>query len=142
MASDPTELIVGAFAAFNEGGAPAFIGCLTDRDALDEDFAMEIQADAPNGGRREGEAGFLRMADLWLEAWEEFEMPPGDPVQLSAGRYLVPTRQRVVARGSGMELEEGFFYTVQLSQGRVKRIGLFSDRSLAERDLALGADGG
>lgn len=82
------------------------------------------------------------MAEHWLEAWETFEMYPSQPLELAPGRFLVPTRQRVVARGSGMELEDEFFYTVELRGGRFKRIGLFNERSLAERDLASDPPGG
>jgi hypothetical protein len=122
--------------AFNEGGAPGFLGFLTDEEAIAPDFVMEIQRDAPNGGEWRGAAGFEEMARTWLEAWEEFEIRPEEPIEVAPERFLVPVQQRAVARGSGLELNERFFYTVHLVNGRFQRVGLFTDRSLAEEDLA------
>ena len=120
----------------------AFLDYLESMDALDEGFEMEIQADAPNGGVWRGREGFEEMVRLWLEAWEEFEVLPEDPIELAPGRLLVPTRQRVVAKGSGIELEEEFFYTLEMADGRFKRLGLFLERSLAERHLGVESGGG
>jgi hypothetical protein len=141
MSTEPAELIVGGFRAFNQGGPETFIDYLTGMDAIDSDFVMEIQEDAPNGGQWQGVAGFQQMSRIWLEAWKEFEILPGEPIEMAADRYLAPVRQRVIARGSGMELEEDFFYTFELSEGRFKRVGLFMERSLAERHLGVAGDG-
>ena len=48
---------------------------------------------------------------------------------------MVPTRQRAVARGTGIELDELFFYTVEFADERFKWIGLYTERSLAEEAL-------
>lgn len=134
---DPKELVERCFRAFNEGGASAFIDYLVSRDALAPDFVMAIQADAPNGGEWHGAAGFEEMARTWLEAWEVFEIQPDELIELAPGRILVPVHQRAVTRGSGLELNERFFYTVRLVDGRFQRMGLFNERSLAEAELGL-----
>jgi hypothetical protein len=134
---DASQLVSEGFRAFNERGVTAFLDYLERMDALDEGFEMEIQADAPNGGVWRGREGLEEMARLWLEAWEEFEVLPEDPIELAPGRLLVPARQRIVARGSGIELEERFFYTVELADRRFRRLGLFVERSLAERHLGV-----
>jgi ketosteroid isomerase-like protein len=137
MATEPRELIPEFFAAYNEGGATGFIDYLVERDALHPDLVMEIQRDAPNGGQWRGPEGFRDMSRRWLEVWEEFEiLPEEDPIEVAEGRYVVPVRQRVVARGSGLEIEESFIYTVEFAEGRVWRIGLFVDRPRADRYLA------
>jgi ketosteroid isomerase-like protein len=135
MPVEPEELVKRAFHAFNEGGPSGYIEYLVNRDAVAPDFAMTIQADLPNGGEWRGTTGFERVMAIWLEAWREFEVHPGDPEELAEGRYLVPVRQRAVARGSGMELNAQFFYTVELADGRFSRVGLYADRALAERAL-------
>jgi hypothetical protein len=79
------------------------------------------------------------MARIWLEAWDQFEIHPQEPIELHPARFLVPMRQRAVTR-SGLELDELFFYTVELADGRWRRIGLFNERNLAERFLAEDGD--
>lgn len=132
---DRPELIVQALSVFNDGGADGFLDFLSERDALDPGFVMELQRDAPNGGVWKGADGFREMARIWLEAWEVFELHPQDPEELDPDRFLVPTRQRAVARGTGIELDELFFYTVEFADERFKWIGLYTERSLAEEAL-------
>jgi hypothetical protein len=134
--ADVSELVRDGFRTFNEGGAPAFIDYLTRMDAIGPGFEMKVQEDAPNGGTWRGLDGFNEMVRTWLEAWEEFEVFPEKPIEFATDRYIVPARQRVVARGSGMELEERFFYTFEFAEGRVERIGLFIERPLAEAHLS------
>ncbi len=136
MVEDPGKLVQETFGAFNEGGPDAFIDYLVERDALAPDFMMEIQHDALNGGQWHGAEGFKEMARIWLEVWDVFEVHPQEPVETAPDRYLVPARQRAVAHGSGLELDEQFFYTVEFSEGRFWRVGLFADRPRAERYLA------
>jgi hypothetical protein len=80
----------------------------------------------------------MEMASSWLEVWDEFEVHPSDPVPISRDRYLVPARQRAVAKGTGMELSADFFYAIELAAGRFRRVGLYSDRARAEQALAEG----
>ena len=138
MADDPKSLILGAFEAFNRDGAEGFLGHLSERDALSPDFTIEIQHDAPNGGIWEGPEGFREMLRIWLEVWDEFELHPQEPEELAPGRYVIPTRQRAVAHGSGMEIDALYCYTVELDEGVVRRFGLFTERDLAERFLRGG----
>lgn len=125
-----------ALRTFNNGGAEGYFSFLRGHDALHDDFVMYIQDDLPNGGEWKGEDGFRRMVDLWMEAFDEFEIKPSDPIEMGAGRYLVPVRQRVVAKGSGIELEADFFYAVEVDAGLHRRIGLYSERGLAEEALS------
>lgn len=128
--------MLSALRSFNQGGAAGFFGFLERNDALADDFVMYIQEDLPNGGEWRGRDGFERMIEIWMEAWDEFEIHPHDPVEVGEGRYLVPVRQHVVAKGMGLELEEEFFYTVELEDGLYRRVGLYAERELAERALA------
>jgi ketosteroid isomerase-like protein len=129
-------MIRGAFAAFNEGGADGFIDYLAERDALHPDFLMEIQRDAPNGGQWRGPEAFKEMTRRWMEVWDEFQVLPEDVIETTPDHYVVPVRQRAVTQGGGLELDEEFFYTVELSDGRMRRMGLFMDRTRADRFLA------
>jgi hypothetical protein len=137
--ADAKELVRDGFAAFNEGGSGAFVSYLKRMNAFDDRFEMVLQEDAPNGGVWKGEEGFAEMVRTWMEAWEEFEIFAEEPIPVAPDRFLIPARQRVVARGSGMELESDFFYTLTLDDGRFRRMGLFLERSLAERELEAGA---
>jgi hypothetical protein len=134
--ADPIELVRDGFGAFNRDGPVAFIEYLKRMDAFDDRFEMELQADAPNGGVWKGEEGFEELIRTWMEAWEEFDVAPEEPIPVAPDRYLIPARQRVVARGSGIELESDFFYTLEMADGRFRRLGLFVERSKAERYLA------
>lgn len=138
MAEEQSQLISGAFAAYNSDGAQGFLNHLIERDALAPDFAMEIQRDAPNGGTWSGPDGFREMVDSWLEAWAEFEVRPQQPEEVDPGKFVIPTRQAAVARGSGLRIDADYFYTAEFAQGRIRRIGLFMDRGLAERYLRSG----
>ena len=138
MDDDVSEMIERVFRAYNEGGPTAFIDVMTKADALSPDFVMEIQDDLPNGGEWAGAEGFAEMARLWLEAWKSFEVQPGVPARVGDDRYLVPVRQRAVARGSGIALDEPFVYALTFDDGRLRRVGLFKDRDLAERSLSSG----
>ena len=135
---EPKELAVQALLAFNDDGAKGFLDFLKAHEAFDPDFVMAIQSDAPNGGEWHGAEGFEEMVRSWLEAWDVFELQPEEAIELAPGRLLIPTRQRAVARGIGLELNERFFYTVNLEDGRFRRLGLFTDRSLAEAALGVG----
>lgn len=139
--ADASELVRDGFGAFNRDGPMAFIEYLKGMGAWDDGFEMELQADAPNGGVWKGEEGFEEMIRTWMEAWEEFDVTPDEPIPVAPDRYLIPTRQRVVAKGSGIELESDFFYTLELADGRVRRMGLFIDRSQAEQHLGTDASG-
>lgn len=124
-----------AISSYNDRGASSFLDFLGANDALAPDFVMVVQDDLPNGGEWRGPEGFREMVDNWMEAWDEFDIAPGEPVEVSEDRFLVPVRQHVVAKGSGMELASEFFYTVELVDGRFSRIGLYTDRNLAEAAL-------
>jgi hypothetical protein len=139
--ADASELVRDGFGTFNRDGPAAFVDYLKRVGAWDDGFEMELQADAPNGGVWKGEEGFREMIRTWMEAWEEFEIFPGEPIPVTPDRFLIPVRQRVVARGSGMELESDFFYTLEMAGGRVRRMGLFIERSLAEEHLGTAAGG-
>lgn len=121
--------------AFNASGPTAFIDLLVRLDAIHPDFLMSIQPDLPNAGEWRGIAGFYEMARNWLEVWDEFKVYPLEVIELSEGRFLVPVKQRAVAKGSGMEIGGEFFYTMEFRDGRVSHIGLYADRSPAERAL-------
>ena len=136
VVDDPRKLVQEMFGSYNELGPIGFMDELVERDALAPDFMMEIQQDAPNGGQWHGPEGFKEMAGIWLEVWDVFEIHPEEPFETAPDRYLVPVRQRAVAHGSGLEIDEQFFYTVEFSEGRFRRIGLFADRPQAERYLA------
>jgi hypothetical protein len=136
VVEDPKGLVSEVFGAFNEAGAEGFLDYLAERDALHPDFMMEIQRDAPNGGQWRGPEGFREMARIWLEVWDVFEVHPDEPIEVAPDRYVVPVRQRAVAHGSGLEINERFFYTVQFADGRFWRVGLFVDRPRADRYLA------
>jgi ketosteroid isomerase-like protein len=111
---------------------------MADRDLLAPDFEMTLQRNAPNGGVWRGEEGFREMARTWLEAWDVFELSPEAPIRLGPDRFIVPTRQRAVAKGTDLELDARFFYTVEYRDGRWQNIGLFLEREGAERFLASG----
>lgn len=132
------EEILGALRAFNRLGADGFLDYLAERDRLAPEFAMTIQRDAPNGGVWEGKDGFRKMSEVWLEAWEVFELNPDQPIEIEPDRFVIPTRQRAVVKGTDMELEELFFYTVRYADDRWAEIGLFNEREKAERFLTEG----
>ena len=127
------ELVRRGFEVYNEAGPSAFIDYMIRVDLLHGDFLFHIQEDLPNGGDWVGIDGFNRMTELWLEAWEEFDVDPHEFMPVGEDGILIPVRQRATARGSGMEVEGEFVYVVLFRDGKVEQMHLYGDREQAER---------
>ena len=136
MSKDATDSALRGMDAFNRGETDAFIEFLASE--AHPDFFFHIQEDIPNGGVWEGTEGTRTMLNLWMEAWDEFEVIPGEPVEGADGRVLIPVQQRAVLAGSEMELKSDFQYVWVMEDGKVREVHLFSDPDQASRTAGIG----
>jgi hypothetical protein len=129
-------MAVRGMETFNQGGSEAFLRFLEDE--AHPEFVFHIQEDLPNGGDWRGIDGTRSMLGHWLEAWDEFEVIPGEVIEGTAGRVLVQVEQRAVSAGTGMELKGPFHYVWVSEAGKVREIQLFADPVQARRAAGLG----
>ena len=139
MSAERIELVRKSFDLYNEGGPAASTDYLTRLDVLHPEYRVLVQDGLPNAGEWRGVAGYEEMARSWLEAWSEFKIYPREVVEVDEDHYLVDAEQSAVARGSGIEINGAFFYTVEFRDGKVACTGLFAERSEAERSLLGGS---
>jgi ketosteroid isomerase-like protein len=132
------ELVRRGFEAYNRTGPSGFMDFVVREDAVHPDVRWYIQEDLPNGGEWVGFEGFEEMSRTWLEAWASFEIEPRDYIELNESAMLIPSTQRAVARGSGIEVSGEFFWLVLFRGDKIERMHLYTDRRLAE-EAAAGA---
>lgn len=75
---------------------------------MSPDFGARVQPDGPNGGDWPGVEGYRRMVDTWMEVWDSFRVVPA------------------------------FVYTSLFVDGKLARIGIWNDETLAREDLEAG----
>jgi hypothetical protein len=132
------ELVEGLFEAFNAEGGEAVIAYLREHDALSPDFRARVQPNAPNGGDWPGADGFRRMVEAWMEAWNSFRIVPREIEEVGEGRWLLRVTQ-VASSPAGADLEDPYFiYTCLFADGKLVRIGIWTEEDLARADLDAG----
>jgi hypothetical protein len=118
--------------AYNRVGPSGFIDFIVREDAAHPELRWHIQEDLPNGGDWVGFEGFEEMSRSWMEAWESFAIEPHDFIELSESALLIPSTQRAVARGSGIEVSGEFYWLLLFRGDKIEQIRLYTDRRLAE----------
>lgn len=82
-----------------------------------------------------GHDGVAAAFGDWFESFEQFTIAPDDFIA-HGDRVLVPMRQRVRGKGSGLEIEERFFQLFALHDGKVIRFEEYSEEADARKALA------
>ena len=136
MASE-RELVEGVFATFNANGGDAVIEYLREHDALSAGFMARVQPNAPNGGDWPGVEGYRRMVEIWMEAWDTFQIVPREIEEVGEGCWLACVTQSATSR-AGADVEARFLYTCLFADGKLARLGIWNDEVLAREDLSAG----
>jgi ketosteroid isomerase-like protein len=81
--------------------------------------------EAPGSGVHHGVEAIRGYFDELLEIGEGWTVQVQSVERLSPGRVLVAARSRLVARGSGIAMEDELFQVVDSDGGRVRRVRNF-----------------
>ena len=84
--------------------------------------------------------GIDRMADgwqAWLSAWDDYVAEGNEFRELDGERVLVLGRMSGRGRSSGVEVETEFANVLQIVNGKVTRLRLYSNRERALADLGI-----
>jgi ketosteroid isomerase-like protein len=101
----------------------------------DVEFAM---VGGPEPGHWKGLAGMAEAYGDWLRAWNDFSATPEEYLVIDDHRILVLVRNSGRGRTSGLDLEQQSVANLfDLRDGKVVRIAVYLERSLARADLGL-----
>ncbi len=133
MDPESLNLILAGFAAYERG----------DDAVLRELFAPDVEVHADrevlNSGTFHGWDGWKRWTAQWEEAWERMSYEPLDHFDFGEHLTVVPVRQRLTGRGSGVEVVAENAFLFEVRDGKCTRVHLYPDteRALeAARELA------
>jgi uncharacterized protein len=98
---------------------------------LDPEIDVHAQEGIPNAGEFHGHDGYLRWASNWFDAWETFEVEPEAFEPVGERHVIVPSAQRGIGRGSGVEVRMNVCYMAEIRDGLVRRLHFYLDRDLA-----------
>jgi ketosteroid isomerase-like protein len=118
------------FAAFNErdwGAFPPELDPEVEYTPVEEHAAVH------------GPEEFVEYAKRWLDAWETF-LGEAEEIEITPAedRAFVAIRFRGRGKGSGVDIDDRFFWAAELRGGRLYRI---SEYNYTERQEALEAAG-
>jgi ketosteroid isomerase-like protein len=77
-----------------------------------------------------GHDGFRRWVSIWLDAWEESSMGPGEYVD-AGDKVLVVFAMKAKGKGSGVELERKDGIVFEVRDGRVARLDYYGNADQA-----------
>jgi hypothetical protein len=81
--------------------------------------------EAPGSGVHKGTESIRRYFDELLEIGESWTVEVDSVEPLEPGRVLIAARSHLVARGSGIAMEDELFQIVDSDGGRVRRVRNF-----------------
>jgi ketosteroid isomerase-like protein len=109
-----------------------------------ERFDPEIEVfstpELPNPGRFRGREGYLQWIGQWLEAWEVFEVEAKDFEAVGERHVVMPSHQRGVGKGSGVEVEMDACYMIEVENGLVTRFHFYGTREQALQAARAGEE--
>jgi ketosteroid isomerase-like protein len=136
--SSPEENVALAregLGAFQRGDVEAFLYF------LDPEVEIVSPAELPNPVRTTGRDGYVRWVGQWLDAWESFEVESEKFEPVGERHVLIHVTQHGVGRESGIEVEMGIIYMLEVEGGRATRVHLYADREQALEAAEAGEQG-
>jgi ketosteroid isomerase-like protein len=97
------DVATRGFDAYNRGDYETMLALLAD------DVVAVVSSRLPNEGTYHGHEGFREMLEGWDEAWESFQIEPGDLVE-EGDWVIVAARQFGRGRGSGIDVDRSIAY--------------------------------
>jgi ketosteroid isomerase-like protein len=123
--SSPEENVAVAregLEAFQRGDVEAFLSF------LDPEVEIVSPPELPNPVRTSGRDGYVRWVGQWLDAWESFEVESERFEPVGERHVLIQVTQRGVGKESGIEVEMGIIYMLEVEDGMARRVHLYADR--------------
>ena len=96
-----------------------------------EDVEVHTSAGLINAGTYHGREGLERWLGGWLEAWSDFEIDIRRVEELHGRFLVVEVRQRATGAGSGIPVEMELVQLVDVRDGEIARIHLYTTRDEA-----------
>jgi ketosteroid isomerase-like protein len=125
---DRIELLRRGFEAWDAGDIEAVL------ELLDPDVEVVAADGFINAGTHRGHDGFLRWAQQWFEAWEDFQQTPEAVVAVGDRHAVARFHQVGRGRGSGVEVEMVVGWTLEYRDGRFTYLALHLGFEDAVRD--------
>jgi ketosteroid isomerase-like protein len=114
--------------AYNRRDRAALLALIAD------DVVFEVPMSMANAGTYRGPEGFIRMAEGWDDAWEEFRIEINDPIEYG-DTVIVPVTQHGRGRGSGVEIQMQATYLMRFSDGRLRHWRIYESKEEAVREM-------
>jgi ketosteroid isomerase-like protein len=125
------DLVRRGLELFEREGAEALLAI------ADEEIEVKGEGDLIDTATYHGHEGFKRWSRRWLEAWEDFRMTPRELIEVGEHVVVVPLHRVGVGRTSGIEVETDVAYLVEIRDGKMTRLHLYSDAGPRGRAGAL-----
>jgi len=117
-AEERIELVRRGFEAWEAGDVQTVL------DFFDPEVEVFTAEELINAGTYRGHDGFLRWAQQWFEAWEDFRNTPQEIVAAGDSHAVARVRQTGRGRGSGVEVEMTVGWTFDVRDGRAIYLAL------------------
>jgi ketosteroid isomerase-like protein len=130
MSEANVEIIRRFVEAFNRLDLDSTVGI------LDPEVELHEWPEAPGARTYHGQDGAREALASWFDVWEWMHVEIEDILEAGDQRMLVTLHQRFKGKGSELEVEAKSFNVFTVSDGKVTRMELFTDR-----DAALAAAG-
>jgi uncharacterized protein len=117
-AEERIELVRRGFEAWNAGDVE------TTLELLDPEVEIYTAEGIVNSGTYKGHDGFMRWAQQWFEAWEEFHNELEEVVAVGDRHAVARSHQTGRGRGSGVEVEMDVGWTSEVRDRRAVYLAL------------------
>jgi ketosteroid isomerase-like protein len=123
--SENLERTRQGFEAFNRGDIEAVV------EFLHPEVEVHAAEDVGEAGTYHGRDGFLEWNNVWMEAWQDFQVELEEIEELDEENILVHVVQSGRGRESGLEVSQRVTYLFTLRDGYAARLHLYGDRDSA-----------
>jgi ketosteroid isomerase-like protein len=120
MSRENVRIVRQGFEAFERGELDLMLDLFTDD-------VTTYRAD-PDGATYNGKAGFLDATADWTEDFSEWQVLPEEFTDLG-DRVLVRVRQTARGRGSGVRVEEDFWFLFAVTGTKISKLSFYSRRA-------------
>jgi uncharacterized protein len=127
VTSTQLDLVRRSIDAYNRRDRGTLLALVAD------DAVFEVPVAMPNAGTYRGPEGFIRMAEGWDDAWEEFRIEIEDAIEYG-DTVIVPVTQHGRGRGSGVEIQMQAAYVMRFRDGRLQRWWIYESKEEAVRE--------
>ena len=124
MSQENVEIVRRAFEAYSSDGPEALA------DYWDPGIEVGVPPGLPESGSYRGRGAVLAWMSEWSEAWERIEYTPEEVVG-NGDTVVVTVLYQGIGKGSGLKIEDRFWYLLRLRDAKIVYIYLYGDRTEA-----------